>query len=206
MPTATRPASRRRRRPIRQRSASTNSAICSPARTACAKCSPTGWLDGKDTAGSHGGAAASEAAGRVDRIFGAILDFGDHARGVQLRRAAARLDQRPRACRRARRLQLRRSGNPARRRADRFARCATATSSASRSPTPTANIASPASRPASTRSASISRPQYYDGGERVGTVGGAQARCAGRVQHLHRHQHHVRTSMRFSTTSAKRSA
>jgi protocatechuate 3,4-dioxygenase beta subunit len=40
---------------------------------------PASWLDGKDTAGSHGGAAASEAAGRVDRIFGAILNFGDHA-------------------------------------------------------------------------------------------------------------------------------
>jgi serine-aspartate repeat-containing protein C/D/E len=40
---------------------------------------PGGWLDGKDTAGSHGGAAADEAAGRVDRIFGAILNFGDHA-------------------------------------------------------------------------------------------------------------------------------
>jgi protocatechuate 3,4-dioxygenase beta subunit len=40
---------------------------------------PGGWLDGKDTAGSHGGAAASESAGRVDRIFGAILNFGDHA-------------------------------------------------------------------------------------------------------------------------------
>jgi protocatechuate 3,4-dioxygenase beta subunit len=40
---------------------------------------PGGWLDGKDTAGSHGGAAADEAAGRVDRIFGAILNFGDDA-------------------------------------------------------------------------------------------------------------------------------
>jgi protocatechuate 3,4-dioxygenase beta subunit len=40
---------------------------------------PAGWLDGKDTAGSHGGAAASEADGPVDRIFGAILNFGDHA-------------------------------------------------------------------------------------------------------------------------------
>ncbi len=40
---------------------------------------PDGWLDGKDAAGDHGGAAASEAAGRVDKIFGAILNFGDHA-------------------------------------------------------------------------------------------------------------------------------
>ena len=40
---------------------------------------PANWLDGKDTAGSHGGAAADEAAGPVDRIFGAILNFGDHA-------------------------------------------------------------------------------------------------------------------------------
>ena len=39
---------------------------------------PAGWLDGKDTAGSHGGTAASETAGRVDRIFGAVLDYGDH--------------------------------------------------------------------------------------------------------------------------------
>jgi protocatechuate 3,4-dioxygenase beta subunit len=40
---------------------------------------PSGWLDGKDTAGSHGGAAADESAGRADRITGAILSFGDHA-------------------------------------------------------------------------------------------------------------------------------
>jgi serine-aspartate repeat-containing protein C/D/E len=40
---------------------------------------PDGWLDGKDMAGSHGGAAADEAAGSVDRIFGAVINFGDHA-------------------------------------------------------------------------------------------------------------------------------
>ncbi|MEX0613758.1 MAG: SdrD B-like domain-containing protein, partial [Pirellulales bacterium] len=40
---------------------------------------PDGWLDGQDTAGSHGGAAANESGGPVDRIFGAILNFGDHA-------------------------------------------------------------------------------------------------------------------------------
>lgn len=40
---------------------------------------PVGWLDGKDTAGTHGGAAASEGSGRVDRITGATLQFGDHA-------------------------------------------------------------------------------------------------------------------------------
>src|SRR6185503_18296916 len=39
---------------------------------------PVGWLDGKDAAGDHGGAAASEAAGRVDRITGAVLNYGDH--------------------------------------------------------------------------------------------------------------------------------
>ncbi|MEX0642795.1 MAG: SdrD B-like domain-containing protein [Pirellulales bacterium] len=40
---------------------------------------PTNYLDGKDTAGSHGGTAANESAGRVDRIIGAMLDYGDHA-------------------------------------------------------------------------------------------------------------------------------
>ncbi|MCI0332504.1 MAG: hypothetical protein L0228_04700 [Planctomycetes bacterium] len=40
---------------------------------------PTGWLDGKDTPGDHGGTADSEALGPKDRIFGAVLDFGDHA-------------------------------------------------------------------------------------------------------------------------------
>jgi protocatechuate 3,4-dioxygenase beta subunit len=40
---------------------------------------PTDWLDGKDKAGSHGGAAANESAGRVDRITGAVLTFGDEA-------------------------------------------------------------------------------------------------------------------------------
>ncbi len=40
---------------------------------------PTGWLDGKDAAGDHGGAADPETSGRVDRIFGAVLNYGDHA-------------------------------------------------------------------------------------------------------------------------------
>jgi len=40
---------------------------------------PTNYLDGKDTPGDHGGAADSEALGPKDRIFGALLDFGDHA-------------------------------------------------------------------------------------------------------------------------------
>jgi protocatechuate 3,4-dioxygenase beta subunit len=40
---------------------------------------PAGWLDGKDAAGSHGGAADPELSGRVDRIFGAMLNFGDDA-------------------------------------------------------------------------------------------------------------------------------
>ncbi len=40
---------------------------------------PSGWLDGKDTPGSHGGTAANESSGRVDRITGATLDFGDNA-------------------------------------------------------------------------------------------------------------------------------
>src|SRR6478735_8687930 len=39
---------------------------------------PNGWLDGKDTAGDHGGVAASETNGRVDRITGAVLTYGDH--------------------------------------------------------------------------------------------------------------------------------
>jgi hypothetical protein len=39
---------------------------------------PANWLDGKDTPGSHGGAADSEANGRKDRITGATLAFGDH--------------------------------------------------------------------------------------------------------------------------------
>ncbi|MEX2168228.1 MAG: SdrD B-like domain-containing protein [Pirellulales bacterium] len=39
---------------------------------------PDGWLDGKDTPGTHGGQAASETAGRVDRITGAVLAFGDN--------------------------------------------------------------------------------------------------------------------------------
>ena len=34
---------------------------------------PSGWLDGKDTAGSHGGAASN------DIINGAVLHYGDHA-------------------------------------------------------------------------------------------------------------------------------
>ncbi|MEX2316840.1 MAG: SdrD B-like domain-containing protein [Pirellulales bacterium] len=34
---------------------------------------PSGWLDGKDTPGSHGGTATN------DQILGAVLNFGDHA-------------------------------------------------------------------------------------------------------------------------------
>ena len=41
---------------------------------------PTGWIDGIDTPGTHGGTAADESAGRVDRITGAMLNFGDVAR------------------------------------------------------------------------------------------------------------------------------
>ena len=40
---------------------------------------PDGWIDGKDKAGDRGGAAASEAAGPVDKIFGAVLNYGDNA-------------------------------------------------------------------------------------------------------------------------------
>src|SRR5690606_21533862 len=40
---------------------------------------PSGWLDGQDTPGSHGGIAADESAGRVDRITGATLNWGDNA-------------------------------------------------------------------------------------------------------------------------------
>ena len=39
---------------------------------------PAGWLDGKDTAGDHGGIADPETNGRVDKITGATLDYGDH--------------------------------------------------------------------------------------------------------------------------------
>src|SRR5262249_37258754 len=40
---------------------------------------PSGWLDGKDTAGDHGGSAAPEPAGTiVDKITGAKLNYGDH--------------------------------------------------------------------------------------------------------------------------------
>ncbi len=39
---------------------------------------PAGWLDGKDTAGDHGGTADPETNGRVDKIIGATLTYGDH--------------------------------------------------------------------------------------------------------------------------------
>ncbi|QDU89881.1 Serine-aspartate repeat-containing protein D precursor [Pirellulimonas nuda] len=39
---------------------------------------PADYFDGKDTPGTHGGVAASEAAGVVDRITGAMLGFGDN--------------------------------------------------------------------------------------------------------------------------------
>ncbi len=39
---------------------------------------PADWLDGKDAAGDHGGTADPETSGRVDKITGAVLDYGDH--------------------------------------------------------------------------------------------------------------------------------
>ncbi|MFO0789857.1 MAG: SdrD B-like domain-containing protein [Pirellulales bacterium] len=40
---------------------------------------PSGWLDGKDTAGDHGGSAAAEPASTIiDKITGASLNYGDH--------------------------------------------------------------------------------------------------------------------------------
>jgi serine-aspartate repeat-containing protein C/D/E len=40
---------------------------------------PSGWLDGKDTAGDHGGTAAPEPVGTIaDKITGAALNYGDH--------------------------------------------------------------------------------------------------------------------------------
>ncbi len=39
---------------------------------------PTGWIDGQDTPGSHGGTAADESGGRVDIITGVALGFGDN--------------------------------------------------------------------------------------------------------------------------------
>ncbi len=40
---------------------------------------PTNWLDGKDTPGDHGGTADDETLGPKDRIFGAVLNYGDNA-------------------------------------------------------------------------------------------------------------------------------
>ncbi|MCA9238726.1 MAG: carboxypeptidase regulatory-like domain-containing protein, partial [Planctomycetales bacterium] len=40
---------------------------------------PDDWLDGKDTAGAHGGFADPEAGGRVDMISSVMLTYGDHA-------------------------------------------------------------------------------------------------------------------------------
>ncbi|TWT37695.1 Serine-aspartate repeat-containing protein D precursor [Posidoniimonas corsicana] len=40
---------------------------------------PDGWVDGKDTPGSHGGQAADESAGPVDMISSVMLAYGDHA-------------------------------------------------------------------------------------------------------------------------------
>ncbi|TWT77035.1 Serine-aspartate repeat-containing protein D precursor [Posidoniimonas polymericola] len=40
---------------------------------------PDGWVDGKDTPGTHGGLAADESAGPVDMISSVMLTYGDHA-------------------------------------------------------------------------------------------------------------------------------
>ena len=51
---------------------------------------PAGWLDGKDTAGDHGGTADPETSGRVDRITGATLTYGELASLVA--KAAVHID------------------------------------------------------------------------------------------------------------------
>ena len=186
------PASRRPRRPIRRRSASTNSAICSPARTACAKFSRPAGSTARTRAGSHGGAADSEAAGRVDRIFGAMLNFGDHAVEYNFGellpgsiRGRVHADEHE-DC------NFDEPGNSARRRADRLARCAAATSFASTLTDANGEYAvhRPRARhlpgPRASAHGVLRRRRAHRHGRR------REARRAGHVQHLHRHQHHVR--------------
>ena len=166
---------------------------------------PAGWLDGKDTAGSHGGAAASEAAGRVDRIFGAILNFGDHAVDYNFGellpgsiRGRVHADEHedcnfdePEILLEGVRIDLldaQRQLHPlhAHRRQRRI------------------RVHRPRARHLPGPRASADRVLRRRRADRHGRR--REARRAGRVQHLHRHQHHAPVSTRFNTTSARRSA
>ena len=162
---------------------------------------PAEYFDGGERIGTAGG-AKHDVAG-VYSIFTGINIGSRLQRGpVRLLREAARLDQRPRARRRARGLQLRRSGNSARRRASSSCSTPTATSSPRRPPTP--------------------HGEYRFDGLRTGRVPGPRdpadrllrrrraRRLGGRRARRHRHdsQHRSRrpATTRSSTTSARRSA
>ncbi len=73
------PASRRRLRPIRRSSASTNSATCTPARTACAKSSRPAGSTARTPPATTAARPPAKRLADVDRIIGAVLNFGDHA-------------------------------------------------------------------------------------------------------------------------------
>ena len=159
---------------------------------------PTGWLDGKDTAGSHGGTVDQRS---HQRAF--VLAFGDDADRVQLRRTAARLD-RAAACMRTTdddcdfddpdvllegvQIDLldaggKRAGHHAHRRR-------------------TASTNSPASCRARTRSASISPPRTSTAASASAPRGGAATTSASGSASSPA-SISPRASTRFSTTSAR---
>ena len=172
-------------RPTRTQTASTSSPASRRATYSVREHQPTEYFDGGERIGTAGGSQVR--CGRVVQH----LHGHQHRRRISTRSSTTSARSRPARSAaastpiRARGLRLRRSGNPARRRADRPARCRRQSAGNDATRTQTASITSTASRRANTRSANISRPEYYDGGERVGTVGGDVVRRRRSVQHLH---------------------
>ena len=173
---------------------------------ACAKCSRTVGSTARTRPAITAARRPARTAADVDRITGAVLNYGDHGFELQLRRIAARFDQRPRR-------------TPTRGR--------TAISTIRKSLLAGVQIDLLDAQGNFIKSTTTDvngeyhftglaqgnyqvrehQPtEYYDGGERVGSVGGSSYDTADHCIAFSPASRCRRASTRSSTTSAKRSA
>ena len=175
--------------------------------TASASISRREYFDGGERVGTAGGTKSRRRRRSTASSPASTSRSGFRRDSIRLLREAAGLDQRPRACRSSTRTAtstIRRFCSKACAidllDADGNVVATTLTNAARR-----VRLHRPARR-ATTRSASIQPTEYYDGGERVGSVGRRVVRRRRTVQHVHRHRARATASTRSSTTSARRSA
>ncbi len=205
MRTATAPASPRRLRPIRERSAFTNSAICSPVSMVCAKCNPPTGSTAKIRR------AAMAARRRANRPAEWIASSGRFSTSAITRwnttSASCCRGRSPAACTPTS-TKIAISTNPKFCSKGCGSICSTATATFSafdahrcqRRISLHRSGAGDLSGPRASAHTVLRRRRADRHGRR------REARCAGRVQHLHGHQHHLGIWMPSSTTSARRSA